>query len=113
MPCRADEIATTTPTISLTTYLPDVEGRLGGTKNAKDPKLEYLARPDGSAKLVYVVEIENLHKAIYYEAFIDAHSGELLSVNNLVASASVSPYFRISYHNLTLANILVLRSSIV
>jgi len=58
--------------------------------------LEYIARQGSreeaelEAVLTWVVQVHNYDTVVAYEAFVDAHSGELIGVYNLVAHASVS-----------------------
>jgi extracellular elastinolytic metalloproteinase len=52
--------------------------------------LEYVIKPDHSAVLTYVVQIQHDEAGVWVEAFIDAHSGELISMNDFVAQATVS-----------------------
>lgn len=85
-----EQISPSTPTMPLSSALPAVEALLGGQVTTKPPTLEYLALQDGSAALVHVVEVQNLRKGVWYEAFIDAHTGDLRSVTDFVARASVS-----------------------
>ena len=53
------------------------------------PSLEYVAKQDGSAALSYVVQVRNDATFKWFEAFIDAHSGDLLSVTDFTNDASV------------------------
>jgi extracellular elastinolytic metalloproteinase len=48
-----------------------------------------LAKKDGSAALAHSFQVNNEESGAWYEAFVDAHSGELLSVVDFVAQASV------------------------
>jgi extracellular elastinolytic metalloproteinase len=52
-------------------------------------KLKYLAKEDGSAALVYSFQVNNQEFGTWYEAFVDAHSGELLSVVDFLSESSV------------------------
>jgi len=52
--------------------------------------VEYISKPDGSAALAHVIQIVNEQAGTWYEAFVDAHSGELLSVTDFVTKAAVS-----------------------
>ncbi|EAU86463.1 metalloprotease [Coprinopsis cinerea okayama7 len=80
--------ASSTPTINVQDYLPAVEEILDGKYNDHPTRLEYLARPDGTASLVYAAQIENVEDNKWYEAYIDAHNGELLSVVDFTADAT-------------------------
>ena len=72
-----------------------MEGLLEGKYNGHPTSLEYLARPDGSAVLTFVAQIQNEAENTWYEAFIDAHSGDLVSVIDFTAEAAVSFFFRL------------------
>ncbi|KAI3612837.1 putative extracellular elastinolytic metalloproteinase precursor, partial [Moniliophthora roreri] len=80
--------ADSTPTVDVNTVIAKVEEALEGKKNEIEPTLEYLALPDGSAALVHVFQVQNVEENTWYEAYVDAHSGELLSVTDFVADAS-------------------------
>ncbi|KAK1217061.1 hypothetical protein PQX77_020290, partial [Marasmius sp. AFHP31] len=82
-----NKIADSTPTVDVNTVIPRVEEKLQGKKNEIEPTLEYLALEDGSAALVHVFQVRNGMKS-WYEAYADAHTGELLSVTDFVAEAS-------------------------
>lgn len=64
-----------------------------GKVNDIEPTLEYLVRDDGSVSLTHVVQVRNDTEGTWYEAFVDAHSGEILSVTDFVADATVSLTF--------------------
>lgn len=83
-------IAPSQPTVSWKSVLPNIEELLGGQFNNHPPSLEYLVRPDMSVALTHVLQIQNITDGTWYEAYICAHTGQLLSVNNFVAHASVS-----------------------
>ncbi len=69
------------------------ENMLGGTYNKWNSTLEYLVKEDNTAALTHVVQIQNQDTGAWYEAFVDAHSGELLSVTDFVAKASVGSLY--------------------
>ncbi|KAH6901627.1 metalloprotease [Coprinopsis sp. MPI-PUGE-AT-0042] len=85
---KPSKIAAPKPTVELEKFLPQVEEMLEGKYNGHPTSLEYLARPDGSAALTYVAQIQNEEENKWYEAFIDAHTGELVSVTDFTAEAS-------------------------
>ncbi|KAF8625348.1 hypothetical protein AX15_005430 [Amanita polypyramis BW_CC] len=82
------KIASYKPSIGWKTVLPRIEVSLSGKYNNHPPSLEYLVRPDGSAALTHVLQIQNKTDGTWYQAFIDAHTGELLSVNDFNAHAT-------------------------
>ncbi|KAK0184108.1 Fungalysin metallopeptidase-domain-containing protein [Armillaria mellea] len=85
---NASNIAPSTPSIVLdSSLISKVEDTLLGTHNGIT-SLEYLARPDGSVALAHVVQVQNDDTNSWYEAFVDAHSGEILSVTDFVAEAT-------------------------
>ncbi|THU99702.1 hypothetical protein K435DRAFT_658463 [Dendrothele bispora CBS 962.96] len=61
---------------------------LSGTFFNPSSRLEYLVRPDGTIKLAHVFQVRNTSEGTWYEAFVDAHSGELMSVTDFVAEAT-------------------------
>ncbi|KAH8103011.1 Fungalysin metallopeptidase-domain-containing protein [Cristinia sonorae] len=52
------------------------------------PTLEYLAKQDGTAALTHVFQVRNEDASTWYEAFVDAHTGELVSITDFTAHAS-------------------------
>ncbi|KAJ8074564.1 hypothetical protein PM082_015466 [Marasmius tenuissimus] len=82
------KIADSKPTVDVNTVIPKVEEALQGKKNDIEPTLEYLALEDGSSALVHVFQVQNEEVNSWFEAYVDAHSGELLSVTDFVADAT-------------------------
>jgi extracellular elastinolytic metalloproteinase len=80
--------------------LPEIEDTLGGKFNGQNATLEYLIQPDGSVALTHVVQIQNEETNEWFEAFIDAHSGKLISVTDFVSHASVWSSFVNSNYNI-------------
>ena len=70
--------------------LNEIEGPLNGRYNGHPARLVYLARPDGSLSLAHGVQIGNVEANTLYEAFVDAHTGTLLSVTDFTSNAVVS-----------------------
>jgi extracellular elastinolytic metalloproteinase len=52
-----------------------------------------VVKEDNSAVLTHVVQIQNNKTGAWYEAFVDAHSGDLVSVTDFVSHADVSKPF--------------------
>ncbi|KAI9453867.1 metalloprotease [Lactarius psammicola] len=77
-----------TPTVSLSDAIATAEKALDGTHNGHPATLEFLIRPDGSAALTHVIQIQNESAGTWVEAFVDAHSNEVLSVTDFVTKAS-------------------------
>ncbi|TFK32692.1 metallo proteinase 10 [Crucibulum laeve] len=82
------KIAPSTPSITWKSVLPQIEESLDGTFNGQEPTLEYLVKADGSVALTHVVQVQNNETNAWYEAYICAHSGELVSVTDFVAHAT-------------------------
>ncbi|KAG6907055.1 hypothetical protein DXG01_010741 [Tephrocybe rancida] len=83
-----NNIAPSTPSISVESIIPAAEEALDGTYNGHPTSIEYLAREDGSVALTHVLQIQNEETGTWYEAFVDAHTGEILSVTNFVSDAT-------------------------
>ncbi|KIY64881.1 hypothetical protein CYLTODRAFT_401264 [Cylindrobasidium torrendii FP15055 ss-10] len=80
-------IADSKPSIDVESVIPDIESKLGGTFNGfKD--LKYLSKQDGSVALTHSVQIQNAKDNSWFEAYVDAHTGELLSLVDFVADAT-------------------------
>jgi extracellular elastinolytic metalloproteinase len=83
---RSERIAPSKPTISLSTAIPELEDMFDGKYN-QHVRLAYLVRPDDLAALVYGIQIQNLEENTWYEVFVDAHTGQLVSVTDFGAKA--------------------------
>ncbi|KAH6904697.1 metalloprotease [Coprinopsis sp. MPI-PUGE-AT-0042] len=83
---KPGQIAASTPTVTLESALPAIEEMLDGKYNGHPTRLEYLVRPDNTALLVYAAQIQG--DEAWYDAFIDAHTGELVSVADFKAHAT-------------------------
>ncbi|KAF8886751.1 Fungalysin metallopeptidase-domain-containing protein [Infundibulicybe gibba] len=81
-------IAASTPSLDVQSVIPNAEKALDGKFNGHTPTLRYLVQSDGSIALTHVVQIQNDNTGTWFEAFMDAHTGELLSVTDFVAEAS-------------------------
>ncbi|KAF9459618.1 Fungalysin metallopeptidase-domain-containing protein [Collybia nuda] len=81
-------IAPSKATVTLEAAITTAEKALGGTFNQHPAKIEYLVREDGSVVLTHVVQIQNEAVGIWYQAFVDAHTGDLASIVDFVAHAS-------------------------
>ncbi|KAF5318591.1 hypothetical protein D9619_010992 [Psilocybe cf. subviscida] len=82
------KVASSEPTVGWRSVLPVIEGTLEGKYNGQNATLEYLAQSDGSIALTHVIQVQNEESGAWYEAYIDAHTGELTSVTDFVAHAS-------------------------
>ncbi|GLB39054.1 putative peptidase M36 family protein [Lyophyllum shimeji] len=81
-------IANSKPTLDVNSVLPTAEAALDGKFNGQPPTLEYLVNEDGSVALTHVFQVENETAGTWFEAFVCAHTGRLLSVTDFVAHAS-------------------------
>ncbi|KXN84354.1 Extracellular metalloproteinase NpI [Leucoagaricus sp. SymC.cos] len=94
-------IAPSTPTKTWKEVLPNTEAALGGKyfavsgsnttvdDNDISPNLEYVLKSDGTMALAYVMQIRNEEDDhMWVEAFVDAHSGELVHLTDFVAHAT-------------------------
>ncbi|KDR71794.1 hypothetical protein GALMADRAFT_229312 [Galerina marginata CBS 339.88] len=80
--------ASQSPGIEIQDAISVAERRLNGTHNGHPTKTQYLATSDGHLALVHAIQIENDELGTFYEAFVDAHSGQLLSLTDFVCDAS-------------------------
>lgn len=81
-------IASSLPSVSVDSIIGKVEDSFVATHNGIS-SLEYFVQSDGSIALTHVVQVRNEETNAWYEAFVDAHSGEILSVTDFVAQATV------------------------
>ncbi|KAI0822089.1 Fungalysin metallopeptidase-domain-containing protein [Trametes gibbosa] len=81
-------VPSTTPSISLEDAIAKAESGLSGKFNEHPPTLEFVAQKDGSLALTHVVQIQNDDTGAWFEAFVDAHSGEIVHLTDFVAKAS-------------------------
>ncbi|KZV72685.1 hypothetical protein PENSPDRAFT_628543, partial [Peniophora sp. CONT] len=77
-------LASSTPSISVEDAIKTAESALGASVTDHPATLEYLARADGSVALTHVVQVRDEDKGIWVEAFVDAHTNELISIVNFV-----------------------------
>ncbi|KAH8797984.1 Fungalysin metallopeptidase-domain-containing protein [Flagelloscypha sp. PMI_526] len=82
---KIDKIADSTPTITEQQAISAAEKKLEGTWNNTPTRVEYLARADKTVALTHVVQIQNDSTSLWVEAFVDAHTGEVIQINNFVA----------------------------
>lgn len=84
-----ETISSTTPSLSVDDAIAIAEKALDGTFNGHTPTLEFFAKPDNTAVLTHVVQIQNDATGAWFEAFVDADAGVLVSVTDFVTRASV------------------------
>ncbi|KAF9446061.1 hypothetical protein P691DRAFT_794998 [Macrolepiota fuliginosa MF-IS2] len=80
--------APATPSVSQEKAISIAEDALDGTHNGQPASIQYIAKDDGSLVLTHSMQIQNKAKGTWYDAFVDAHSGELVHVTDFVAKAS-------------------------
>ncbi|KAI0341434.1 hypothetical protein BDW22DRAFT_303716 [Trametopsis cervina] len=88
---RNAKISSAEPTIPVHEAILIAEQHLGGKYDNiayPAPSLQYVARDSQSLALTHVFHVTNETVGTYYEAFVDAHSGELISVTDFVAHAT-------------------------
>ena len=79
----------TVPSISAADAISKAEGEIGGTYTGHPTKTEYVAKKDGSVALTHVVQVRDDSKALWCEAFVDAHTGDIVQLTDFVSHASV------------------------
>ncbi|SJL08867.1 uncharacterized protein ARMOST_12239 [Armillaria ostoyae] len=84
---NTSNIVSSSPSVSVDSIIGKVEGSFVATYNGVFSP-EYLAQSDGSIALTHIVQMRNEETNAWYEAFVDAHSGEILSVTDFVAQAT-------------------------
>ncbi|KAF8623300.1 hypothetical protein AX17_007472 [Amanita inopinata Kibby_2008] len=85
---KPTKIASSKPSVSLEDAIASAEKTLDGKYNSHPTTLEFLVLQNGSVALTHVIQIQNEQSRAWYEAFVDAHSGKVLSVTDFVAKAS-------------------------
>lgn len=87
----AEKIASSSPTISPDKAVYIAEHSLEGKRNEHPAGPEYYyTSGGGSVVLTPVVQVQNEATDAWYETFVDAHSGDVVSVKSFMADASVS-----------------------
>ncbi|KAG6892548.1 hypothetical protein C0993_003564, partial [Termitomyces sp. T159_Od127] len=81
-------IASSTPSVSLSDAISKAEESLLGTYNNHPTTIQYVVKTDGTAALAHAIQIQNETSVTFYEAFIDAHSGELIHITDYKSFAS-------------------------
>lgn len=80
------------PTIDVQNAIKTAESALGGRHvpdNHPDPSgIQYVLQGGGTLALTHVFQVSNETTGAWFEAFVDAHSGKLLSVTDYVAHAT-------------------------
>lgn len=82
------QVASPTPALGKEDAIRIAQEKLGGTHNDKVPTLEYYVLSNGNMALTYVVEVQTADGNHWYEAFVDAATGDIRGSNDFVAGAS-------------------------
>lgn len=85
-----ETVAATSPKLTKEAAIAKAEAAIGGKYNNWPTALEYFAKDSDHVVLAHVVQIQNDQTQEWYEAFVDANSGEIVNVVSFVADASVS-----------------------
>ena len=85
-------VPSTDPSLSVEDAIAKAETALSGKFNEHPPTLEFVAKKDGSLALTHVVQIQNDDTGAWVEAFVDAHSGEIVQLTDFVTKITVSRY---------------------
>lgn len=86
---HVERVAGSVPSVPLDQAITAAELALDGQFNGHPPSLKYVVQADHSAVLAHVIQIQNDDVGSWYDAFVDAHSGTLVSVVNYVSHATV------------------------
>lgn len=108
IPTTAGTAASIIPSVSVGDAMLAAESQLNATFDEATfptPTLVYLARRDQSLALAHVFQVRNAQLGTWYEAFVDAHSGKLLSITNFVADATVRVQSELQQHWLAYLNL--------
>ncbi|CAE7187139.1 unnamed protein product, partial [Rhizoctonia solani] len=81
-------VAGSTPRLTEINAIANAEAALGGIYNDRPVLLEYFVKDSHHIVLTYVVEVRNYETHEWHEAFVDAHSGEIVNVISFGADAS-------------------------
>ncbi|KAL0070523.1 hypothetical protein AAF712_002356 [Marasmius tenuissimus] len=77
------------PTFPLRKAIENAEEALDGRYNGHPTSIQYLVRPDNhTVSLTYAIQIQNKEEYTWYQAFVDAHDGEVVSAVSFVNHAS-------------------------
>ena len=93
----AKSIPKTEPTLSAQDAISKAESALAGKYNSHPTTLEWVVKKDGSLALAHVVQVQNDEKHEWFEAFVDAHTGDVIQLTDFVAKASVSTQFTVKF----------------
>lgn len=84
-----DNVASPAARVRAASAIRTAERAFQGAYSGHPTKLEYFAQADGSVALVHVVQVQNSDAGTWFEVYIDAHSGEVVSSTDFVAESGV------------------------
>jgi hypothetical protein len=90
-----ETVASKKPTVDFATAILRAEREADGNHNGHPPELEYLMKPDGHLALVHVIQVQDDDAGTWHEVFIDAHSEQLLALNDFSSHATASNFHRL------------------
>ncbi|KAF8608948.1 hypothetical protein BDV93DRAFT_583571, partial [Ceratobasidium sp. AG-I] len=85
---KPKSVASPTPALTKDQAVVKAEALTGGKYNNWPTTLEYFAKDSDHVVLTHVVQVQNEQSDEWYEAFVDASSGEVVNVVSFVADAS-------------------------
>ncbi|CAE6431427.1 unnamed protein product [Rhizoctonia solani] len=85
---KPKSVASATPTLTKEQAISKAEEATGGKYNKWPTTLEYFAKDSDHVVLAHVVQVQNDQSDEWYEAFVDASTGEVVNVISFVADAS-------------------------
>jgi extracellular elastinolytic metalloproteinase len=103
-PLAVPQLPSPNASSSLSDAIATAEKALGGEHTSDThgvSTLQYFVQSDGTLALAHVFQVSNDSKGVWYEAFVDAHSGKLLSVTDYVAHATVILDSALSEYNIS------------
>ncbi|OBZ77808.1 Extracellular metalloproteinase 10 [Grifola frondosa] len=90
---KASKTPSATPSINIKDVISTAESVPGGkydTENHPTLTLEYLVKDDGSVALTHVFQVGDEAAGTWYQAFVDAHSGGLVSIADFVTKSALT-----------------------
>ncbi|CAE6508128.1 unnamed protein product [Rhizoctonia solani] len=85
---KPKSVAAATPKLTKDEAISIAETAIGGKYNDLPTSLEYFAKDSDYVALTHVVQVRNNETDEWYEAFVDADSGEIVNVISFMAHAS-------------------------
>ncbi|KAH8107793.1 Fungalysin metallopeptidase-domain-containing protein [Cristinia sonorae] len=85
---KPNSVPSSTPSVTVDQAIAKAESALSGKFNEHPPSVEFVAKEDGSMALTHVVQIQNDKTGAWFEAFVDAHTGDLVTVTDFVTKAT-------------------------